>query len=175
MESSVFFIFAVVVVGTSLAFLLKSVFFASFFLRSKTGGFDSHQLLCSWKVADNSKPFRIARFTRGFYTHLDLFGGSKMVQYDWLLAAQSGCCRFDPVSPKAWVVFFQRLKSEKSKSCDVLLSNLKAYRVGLCRAEYGYVGLCMVMWGFMGMCRAMYGCVGLCMAMYGCVGICMAM
>ena len=93
-------------------------------LTSMTGGFesyDSHQLLCSWKVEVNSEPFRIARFTRGFYTHLDLFGGSKMVQYDWLLASQSGCCRFDPVCPKAWVVFSQRLKCEKSKSCDVLL------------------------------------------------------
>ena len=91
---------------------------------SMAGGFesyDSHQLLCSWKVEVNSEPFRIARFTRGFYTHLDLFGGSKMVQYDWLLASQSGCCRFDPVCPKAWVVFSQRLKCEKSKSCDVLL------------------------------------------------------
>ena len=26
----------------------------------------------------------------------DLFEGSKMVQCDWLLASQSGCCRFDP-------------------------------------------------------------------------------
>ena len=25
-------------------------------------------------------------------TDLDLFGGSKLVQYDWLLASQSGCC-----------------------------------------------------------------------------------
>ena len=35
---------------------------------SKTGGFesyDSHQLLCSWKVEVNSEPFRIARLTRG--------------------------------------------------------------------------------------------------------------
>ena len=66
---------------------------------SKTGGFesyDSHQLLCSWKVEVNSEPFRIARFTRGFYTHLHLFGGSKMMRFDWLLASQSGCCRFDP-------------------------------------------------------------------------------
>ena len=33
----------------------------------KTGGFesyDSYQLLCSWKVEANSKPFRIARFVR---------------------------------------------------------------------------------------------------------------
>ena len=40
-------------------------------------------------------------------TNLDLFGGSKVVQYDWLLASQSGCCRFDPFCPKAWVVFFK--------------------------------------------------------------------
>ena len=39
-------------------------------------------------------------------TNLDLFGGSKVVQYDWLLASQSGCCRLDPFCPKAWVVFF---------------------------------------------------------------------
>ena len=35
---------------------------------SKTGGFesyDSHQLLCSWKVEVNSEPFCIARFPRG--------------------------------------------------------------------------------------------------------------
>ena len=38
MESSVFFIFAVVVVGTSLAFLFKSFFFASFFLSGSCGG-----------------------------------------------------------------------------------------------------------------------------------------
>ena len=25
-------------------------------------------------------------------TDLDLFGGSKLMQYDWLLASQSGCC-----------------------------------------------------------------------------------
>ena len=37
-------------------------------------------------------------------TNLDLFGGSKVVQYDWLLASQSGCCRFYPFCPKAWVV-----------------------------------------------------------------------
>ena len=42
----------------------------------------------------NSEPFRIAKFARGL--HLDLFDGSKMVQCDWLLASQSGCCRFDP-------------------------------------------------------------------------------
>ena len=40
-------------------------------------------------------------------TNLDLFRGSKVVQYDWLLASQSGCCRFDPFCPKAWVVFFK--------------------------------------------------------------------
>ena len=64
---------------------------------SKTSGFesyDSHQLLCRWKVEVNSEPFRIAKFARGL--HLDLFDGSKMVQCDWLLASQSGCCRFDP-------------------------------------------------------------------------------
>ena len=45
-------------------------------------------------------------FVGVFNTHLDLFGGSKMGQYDWLLASQSGCCRFDPFCPRAWVVFF---------------------------------------------------------------------
>ena len=99
---------------------------------SKTDGFESynsHQLLCSWKVEVSSEPFRIARFRRSFYTHLDLFGGSKMGQFAWLLASQSGCCRFDPFCPRAWVVFFfQRLNYEKSKSCDVLLYNLKASR-----------------------------------------------
>ena len=80
---------------------------------SKTGGFesyDSHQLLCSWKVDVSSEPFRIARFGSSFYTHLDLFGGLKMVQYDWLLASQSGCCGCDPFCPKAWVVFFFKVK-----------------------------------------------------------------
>ena len=57
---------------------------------------DSHQLLCSWNVEVNSESFPFARFTRGFYTHLELFGGSKMVRFDWLLDSQSGCCRFDP-------------------------------------------------------------------------------
>ena len=38
MDSSVFFIFAVVVVGTSLAFLFKFFFFASFFPLSDTCG-----------------------------------------------------------------------------------------------------------------------------------------
>ena len=93
--------------STSMLLFRRNVSFTS-----KTGGFeskDSHQLLCSWKVEVNSEPFCIARFPRGFYTHLDLFGGSKMVQYDWLLASQSGCCRFDPVCPKAWVVFFLKV------------------------------------------------------------------
>ena len=40
-------------------------------------------------------------------TNLALFGGSKVVQYDWLLASQSSWCRFDPFCPKAWVVFFK--------------------------------------------------------------------
>ena len=40
-------------------------------------------------------------------TDLDLFGGSKVVRYDLLLASQSGCCRFDPFCPKAWVRFFK--------------------------------------------------------------------
>ena len=38
MESSVFFIFAVVVVGTSLAFLFNFFFFASFFRLSGSCG-----------------------------------------------------------------------------------------------------------------------------------------
>ena len=38
---------------------------------------------------------------------LDLFGGLKVVRYDWLLGSQSGCCRFDPFCPKAWVWFFK--------------------------------------------------------------------
>ena len=74
---------------------------------SKTGGFesyDSHQLLCGGMVEVNSEPFRIAWFGKRLYIHPGLFGGSKMVRFDWFLAKkQSDCCRFDPCFLKAIV------------------------------------------------------------------------
>ena len=72
---------------------------------SKTGCFesyDSHQLLCGGVAEVNSEPFRIAWFGKRLYIHPGLFGGSKLVRFDWFLAKnQSGCCRFDPCFLKA--------------------------------------------------------------------------
>ena len=55
---------------------------------SKTGSFksyDSHQLLCGGMVEGNSELFCIAWFCRHLYIHPGLFGGLKIVQFDWLL------------------------------------------------------------------------------------------
>ena len=55
---------------------------------SKTGSFksyDSHQLLCGGMVEGNSELFCIAWFCRRLYIHPGLFGGLKIVQFDWLL------------------------------------------------------------------------------------------
>ena len=56
---------------------------------SKTGGFetyDSHQLLCGGVAEVNSESFRIAWFGKRLYIHPGLFGGSKIVRFDWFLA-----------------------------------------------------------------------------------------
>ena len=80
---------------------------------SKTGGFesyDSHQLLCGGMVEVNSEPFRIAWFSKRLYIHPGLFGGSKMVRFEWFLAKnQSGCCRFDPCLLKGRLCFYKGL------------------------------------------------------------------
>ena len=91
-----------------LASLCHYIMFAvKYKFTSKTGGFesyDSHQLLCGGMVWVNSEPLHIAWFGKRLYIHLGLFGGSKMVPFDWFLAKnQSGCCRFDPCFFKAIV------------------------------------------------------------------------
>ena len=90
---------------------------------SKTGGFesyDSHQLLCGGMVEVNSEPFRIAWFSKRLYIHPGLFGGSKMVRFDWFLAKnQSGCCRFDPCFLKARLCFYKGLNL-KNRSLALL-------------------------------------------------------
>ena len=97
---------------------------------SKTGGFesyDSHQLLCGGMVEVNSEPFRIAWFSKRLYIHPGLFGGSKMVRFDWFLAKnQSGCCRFDPCFLKARLCFYKGLNLKNR--CLALLSFFVKYK-----------------------------------------------
>ena len=53
---------------------------------SKTGGFesyDSHQLLCTWKVEVKSEPFRIATFARRSFVRIPLKPPEFFSCYNW--------------------------------------------------------------------------------------------
>ena len=55
------------------------------FKTSSFKSYDSHQLPCGGMVEGNSELFCIAWFCRHLYIHPGLFGGLKIVQFDWLL------------------------------------------------------------------------------------------
>ena len=53
----------------------------------------------------NSEQFCIASFGKRLYIYHGLFGGWKMVRFDWFLAKnQSGCCRLDSCFLKATIL-----------------------------------------------------------------------